>query len=557
MRRLIYNGILAIGLILAGCTSFEQYASEVYDAGPSIAVTATAVTDSTFTLTVTPGTGTVYYSYVVEQADAPKDVVAASLLKGVTYKGILSGVINTTDYPTFTSNLRNKAGAPLCLPNKVYQIYAVAANKEGIVGEVTKITVTTTDSKSPGAASFSGNASTKSAAVTFSENIVRSTGKVTATYYKEYDVANPTVVELTNSNITISGKVVTISAPDAPAGAFVNFNWEAGAFKDVFGNPCSAYTTKGFSATTGAQVGVRFRAETVAFDVLDKYFTTPAVGSTFLDWSTFEGTLTFDANIYRVNSKVKTGDLSVVYSTATRTTTVQLASSNWSITGASIKFKLPEAPAFGDGVSLNIKAGVFFDVYGNPNAAYTSSDSKWTLFKFTKQMVLGDFNFSGVSTYDNILYDMGNFKMEENTSEANTLKIKDFVLPNSVLTGTYNLDTRKLYMVAFDSIGLWTSSGGTTYEMYLYNYVNSSAETIVFDINADGTITGNELALVVYNPLTDKLSFYDKFKPATFTPKAAAKVMGTHRIKAIGKKSDVNLIPITDRKIINAFHKLK
>jgi len=554
MKKLIY--VLMSTLLFVGCTTFEEYVPENYGDGPTIAVSATEATDSTFTLTLTPGSGTVYYSYVVQQTEEPIEVIAANLLKGNAYKGVVNAVLNTAKNPTFISNMRTAAGLPLLLPNTTYQIYAVAANKEGIVGQVATATIKTTDAKKPGPTTFAGTAATKSAAITFSEKIVRSSAKVTATYYKEFDVANPVIVELPNENIVINGNVVTVSTPDAPAGAFVNINWEAGAFTDVFGNTCNAYTSKGFSPTTGAQVGVRYRVATSAFEVKDSYFVSPVVGSTFLDWAKFEGVVTFDQNIYRVVKNVKTGDLTAIYSTATKTSTVQLAAANWSVAGASVKFALPEAPAFGDGVNLNIKAGVVFDVWGNPNAAYAKTTVKWTLFKFTKSLVIGNFNFSGVSTYDDINYDNGDFSSVEDPMIPNTVIIKDFVLPGAEISATYNLDTRKFYMTPFDSLGV-TTLNGVSYEMYLYNYVNSAAETIEFDLNADGTIVGNELALVVYNPLTDKLSFYDKFKPAVFTPKAAAKVKVVAKVKKSKQAYAARLIPVTDKRVISAFHKMK
>lgn len=518
MRNLIYNGILAIGLILAGCTSFEQYASESYGAGPSIAVTATAVTDSTFTLTVTPGSGTVYYSYVVQQADAPVEVVAASLLKGVTYKGILSGVINTTDYPTFTSNMRSKAGAPLCLPNKVYQIYAVAANKEGIVGEVTKISVTTTDSKSPGATAFTGTASTKSAAVTFSENVVRSTGKVTATYYKEYDVANPTIVELTSANISISGKVVTVMAPDAPAGAFVNFNWEAGAFKDVFGNPCNAYTTKGFSATTGAQVGIRFRAETIPFDIALTNFVSPAVGSAFVDWTTFDGVIEFSDNIYRVNANIKTGDFKVIYSSAAKTSSINYLSSDWAVSGKKITYKLKEAPAFGDNIDVSIAAGVIFDVYGNPNKVYTSTKTKWSRYE-----ALGTYSFTYTSAYDAtpVTYSADDFVIVKDPSVTNGVILIDFYNKGSKVKGVYDVAKHTMSIGHLSQLGT-ALDGGTLYGLATYDRLGATGAKgdIIFTISADQkTITcANQLAVVATSTdYATLVGYWDKLNDVTLT----------------------------------------
>ena len=125
MKKILYS-LLALTFVLAGCEQFEEQPSEKYPAGPTVTVEATEVTDSTFTLKVTPAAGTYFYSYVVEKADEPTEHKAADLLKG-TYKGIANQVIDATKVAVLTNNMR-KNGAPLLLPNTTYQIYAVASS---------------------------------------------------------------------------------------------------------------------------------------------------------------------------------------------------------------------------------------------------------------------------------------------------------------------------------------------------------------------------------------------------------------------------------------------
>ena len=111
MKKILYS-LFIIALVATGCTTFDKYTSESYAAGPSIAIDVTNVTDSAFTFTVTPGSGTLWYSYVVQKADEPAELDASTLLKG-KYTGVTSGVVSTAKVPTFTSNFRKSDNTPL------------------------------------------------------------------------------------------------------------------------------------------------------------------------------------------------------------------------------------------------------------------------------------------------------------------------------------------------------------------------------------------------------------------------------------------------------------
>lgn len=510
MKKLLYS-LLALTFVLAGCEKFEEYTSEQYPAGPSITVEATQVTDSTFNLTITPAAGTYFYSYVVEKANEPTDHKAADLLKG-TYKGIANQVIDATKVPVLTNNMR-KSGAPLLLPNTTYQIYAVASSDKGITGEVVNVSVKTTDALKPSPKTIL--ATGKSIAVTFSESLVRGTGKVTAKYYKEFDLTNPITEIVPEEDIVIAGKVVTFNSPGAHAGAFVTISWEEGAFKDIYGNTCNAFTS-GLNMTTGKFTGVNYRVATAEFTIADSCFIAPEVGSFFVDWKAFNGEIDLAKNIFVKSSTLKSGDLKVIYSSSIKKAYMNLEKTDWSVAGSKLTFKLPVEPGFGDNVGFVMNKSVIFDVWGNPNAAYTNETKKWNRFLFTKNLVLGDFRLDGTSVYDGKDYEFGTGTITEDPDAANGLILKDFIETGFKMSGEYDLDNGKMYLYSWDSLGNATLSG-VEYEFYNYNFVNTNADLIEFTINPTGTITSSQYAILVYNPLTGKASYYDKLDPAVFS----------------------------------------
>jgi len=524
MKKILYS-LFIIAFVATGCTTFDKYTSESYAAGPSITIDVTNVTDSAFTFTVTPGSGTLWYSYVVQKTDEPADLDASTLLKG-KYTGVTSGVVSTAKVPTFTSNFRKSDNKPLGAPYTTYQIYAVASTDKGIVGEVVKYTVTTTDVLAPKPTTYSKG--TNYATVTFAEaNLKRGTGAVTATYYAEWDITNPTTVTVPEENISISGSDVTVKTPDAPAGAYVCISWAAGAFTDVFGNPCAALTSL-FNTSTGKFKGVYYRIPTVGFAVLDSYFVAPSVGSSFVDWSTFSGTITFPKNVYRNETTAKSGDLVAFYSNTGKKEYYNLATTDWSVAAKSITFKLPKATSSGDKVDIQLKDSAIYDVYGNPNLAYKSEKGKWTSFEYKLSMILGKFDLTGVSTYDGKSYDWGVTTIAADPSVTNGLLFNNIAgVDGSVVHGYYDLSSGKFYMNNKEDIGTVTIDG-SDYNATTYNFVSSSSKYITFSINTDGTLSSTELAFVIYDADGNGY-FWDKLNPAVFTPTSSSGVRAKTR----------------------------
>ena len=546
MRKILYS-ILGIGLFMASCTNFDDPVTEKYGDGPAVSIDVTATTDSTFTFTVSPANGTQYYSYIVMKADAPKELSGATLLKGGYSGGIAGEVVSAEKNATITNNMRVK-GAPLCMPNTTYQIYAVAANDKGITGAVANVSVTTTDGNAPTARTFKPDTKAKAAAVTFSEAIARSNGAIVAQYYKEWDINNAVTLTEEEYTVSIEGSVVTFSAPEAPAGSILTVSWESGSFVDSFGNKCTAMNS-GINVTTGKFRGVYVATDKENFAVADSCFIAPEIESVFPEWEKFEGKITFEFDVYRNENSVKPGALSVVYSNDTRSTTIKLDKNQWSVSGKTVTFHLPSAPQGGDIVSLIMEEGAITDVYGNQNDAYSSEDVWWKYFAMTKEMVLGNFNFTYISADDGKMYDTGIATIIEDPETENGVIIKNLYMNGSEVPGRYDITTGKFYVGAFYSLGV---VAGKNQNYGLITYSLTAQEEIAFTVNADGTIVSTDFGVVACDEnFTSAIGWWEKAATATLTPAAQTKAA----VQSFGFNKKATKIAVTGIESLDTVNK--
>ena len=556
MKKVLYS-IMMVAIALTGCTTWDDPKTENYGDGPSVNITVTETADSTFTFTITPGAGTLYYSYVVDEADEADALDGATLLKG-GYSSVSQEILNTNSAATFTYNMRKADNTPLCEPNTTYQIYAVAANDKGIVGEVVAVSVTTTDAKAPKPASLSTDAAAKSATITFDQALVRGEGKVTGAYYKEFDFSNP--VALTEDDITveISGNTATFTAADVPAGAHMIFSWEAGAFTDETGNKCGAFTTVVDETAESVEdmfVGVYVHVTNVNWAIADENVT-PATDAVIGDWEGFKGVMTMPFNVYLIEDDIKAGDIAVTYTNDDKTVTYNLKADQWSVEGKKISFKLPVEPTVGDMVTFKVAEGVIYDVYGNVNDAYSSEKIIWKYAGFipTKDMILGTFNFIYQSAYDETPtdYDGGTITIAEdpeNTELENALVIKDLYLEGSEIPGYYDLDKGIIYVAAWQILGTTMSRSGEL-GLISINRNDTSADWIPFTINKDGSLTSDSFGVYAYDAAFENpMGWWERATIATFTPaKAAAARKGAAKASATVKKT-VNKVRLSNKRI--------
>ena len=532
MKKIFYSlAIMVMGL--ASCTTWDDAVTEKYGDGPSIDVNVVAAqpSDSAFTITLTPAAGTTYYAFIIDESPEAETIDGYTLLKG----GYGNSVVNTSQYPTLTLPID---GAE---PNTTYQVYAVASNDKGIIGDVVVKSITTTDKNAPKPMTLKEDAANKAVQVGFNQAVKRGTGAVKAVYYKEWDWENPVTVNPEDIEVTISGKTVTFSVPNAPAGSFIAFSWEKGAFVDAVGNQCTAFTSS-YDEKNDKFLGIWVHAANEAFEVTDKNVTAPK-DKEFDNWEAFAGELTFDFDIFRNDETVEAGDLEVVYSGKKRTATYKLTAEQWSVSGKKLTFKLPEAPNSEETVALKMVEGAINDVYGNPNAEYTSTITwKYSTFQPTVDNVIGTFDFIYTSAYDGGQYDGGPVTITEDPENENGVIIKglfsDYV-PGGEFEGYYDLSASKLYIYAYQVLGLYTASSGTVYGLITYS--QTYKDEIEFTINADGTITSTDLGLVACDEnYEDALGWMEKASIATLTPKAAAARSWKASSKAKSKAKKVN-----------------
>ncbi len=532
MKKIIFS--LAVVLGLASCNSWDDEQTQNYGDGPAITIDLTTTADSSFTFTVNPAQGTNYYTYTVVEGSEAAEVDASLLLKNAI-GGIAGGIKKYSENASVTETMRNaKTNAPLCSPNTSYVIYAVAASDKGVIGKVASQVVTTTDGETPVVADM---ASTDSyAAVKFSENVALGDGSITAKYYLEWDPAFAAKdIAAEDITTTINGSVVKFEVNNVPAGAYVFVSWTEGAFVDSKGNKCPAMNSD-FNMNTGALEGVNMHLANVAWDINPSNIG-PDAGSLISDYKTWQGTITFEENVYRNDYGVQTGDIYVKYANSKKSTTIALDPSDWEIKDNVVTFRLPEAASAGDIITVGIKANVLFDVCGNGNNAFVSStdDAWWKYFAATKDMVLGNFGFNYVSAYDEEpqWYDGGIVTIEEDPEAENGIIIKNLYLEGSEIPGEYDLNSGKVYVYAYCELGI---VAGKESNYGLITYSISGKDAIEFTINPDGTLTSTDFGVVACDENYESaLGWWDKCSIAKFTPANAAGA--AKRTRAISAKS--------------------
>ena len=385
MKKIIFS--LAVVLGLASCNSWDDEQTQNYGDGPAITIDLTTTADSSFTFTVNPAQGTNYYTYTVVEGTEAEEVDASQLLKNAI-GGIAGGIKKYSENASITETMRNaKTNAPLCSPNTSYVIYAVAASDKGVIGKVASQVVTTTDGETPVVEAV--KPSDSGVQVLFSESVQFNSELISAKYYLEWDPAFAAKdIAAEDLVTTIKDNVVTFKVTNVPAGAYVFISWSEGAFVDSKGNKCPAMNSD-FNMTTGAIEGVNMHLANVAWDINPENIG-PDAGSLISDYKTWQGTITFAENVYRNDNEVKAGDIYVKYANSKKSTTIALDPTEWEVKDNVVTFRLPEAAAAGDVITVGIKENVLFDVCGNGNNAFVSStdDAWWKYFAATKDMDL-------------------------------------------------------------------------------------------------------------------------------------------------------------------------
>ncbi len=232
------------------------------------------------------------------------------------------------------------------------------------------------------------------------------------------------------------------------------------------------------------------------------------------DYKTFQGTMTFDHDIFRNEELVEDGDISVVYTGSKKSSTIALATDEWSVSGKTLTFTLPEVAAAGDVITVKMKADVIFDINGNGNEAFASSEKTmwWSYFGapvFTKQTLLGDKDALYYSARSKG-YVNSSLTIEDYPASADTLIITNFMSEYCEITLACNYVTGKFYAEVGDVVGVYTAKDGTGY--YVLTYSQTGNADIEFVADPSGALVSDDMGLVLYNPATKQITgWYDYF----------------------------------------------
>lgn len=519
MKKLLFS-ILAVGMSLVGCTDWDDAVSENYGSGPAISVNIDATTDYGFTFTLSPASGTVFYSYIVAEGDTPAALDGQALLKQ-QYSGLTGGLLNATENSTYTLDL---SAEEACEPNTSYVVYAVAASKEGVVGSVASAVVTTSDAGVPYPTKAQVLEEGIGVQVAFSEAVAAGEGKVTAQYFAEW-TGEFIDVPAEEMAVAVTGNVVTVAFDSIPASATVLVSWEAGAFVDAKANPCPAMIS-GINEAGDDFDGVFFDVADAPFAIAEENATAPKIGDSFGDWEETMFVFEFDMDLYR-NDKALTGEeLQVTYTHEGKTTTINVPSNYWAVQGNALLFFLPEAPDFGDWVSLTIAEGAFSDVYGNPNQEVTLENAWLCSYGYERELIIGNYtlsyySYAEYSATKEFVPVTEKITIEADPENENGVLLSGFLGLNEKVSAEFNGDFGTLYLEE-QPVGV-KNVQGTDYIFTIYG--NSADYSLTLNIAADGTLTcENDLAFLygVYDMDFNYVTDYDGAISPEFVKDAVA-----------------------------------
>jgi len=474
INKILLGFVSAICLLVAGCTHLDDFKSTNLPQGPQIKVDITNVKDSTFTITLTPGEKTLYYSYVVIENNDQETIDSLSLIKG-NIEGLASGVFEVAKKPTATITLDDEL-----LQNTTYQIYAVAADANGMCGNVARVTQKTPDSYKPEAVDLEESEDGMSATIIFDETVYRSTGKVTYTLYT-LPGGEVNEGEFAADDIAIDGENVTVTLHgDIPTGTYVCISWEASAFKDASGNEVEEMTSF-LDEEEGEFIGISYRVPIKAFEIKDEYFkATPEI---FTDWTTFSIIADFPIEIYK-SRNTEEGTIMVTYVSPGKD--VQLNTANWTVADKKLTIKLPEgeAPDPGAYIRLTISEGALTDQYGNPNKAYDTEEGLW-MHSYNKDInsIFNSYIFNYYAEYgeENV---SENISMEAGEGENGVL-IKGIYDENSEVPGKFDGQWGTLIIEGGYEVGEYVLGNGTTAAIVLFGDSDDNSITLQIDKNGN------------------------------------------------------------------------
>lgn len=500
MKKILYSLLALLAVSVASCTKFEEPEVQVYAPGPGVTVEVKAVADSSVTFALTIDTiNTKYYaiSFYEGNASAPDSMALLKQAAGGEAKLFnAKGKDNKWDSNgTLTFTYTKKK------PNTTYWFYAVAASTTGMVGSVSGAKAVTTDGVSPKIDKDNAG-KTGAVAVTYTEPMKRGNGKISVQYVGSYDETF-TLVDVDSANIVVAfdGATVSVSADSVPAGAIVLVSWETGAFTDMFGNPCEAFT----SSLAEFPDVMWYTVENASFAISEANLT-DTIG-VFSDYTTYKVELKFDFPVFARALDVKKGEeydpiVATIYA-ADYTMILDGVSAQWSVKDSSMFISFPKDAPEGAFVSLDIPANLIVDIYGNSNNE-ASFDKYWAK-EISRATILGSYVWAYVNPKGKTVYDT--ISITAHPAAEDYVIINDLTLEGSQIVA--ELTNNKLIIPDMQLLGMLPVNDSVSY--YVVNSTYDLPEiTFVFqtDLSAVSYSDESEEGIVWFvQVLDDELKY--------------------------------------------------
>jgi len=552
-RYLIYLSVVAI-LFAAGCTDFGVETQLTLPDAPTAVISAVTPESNTVSFDVAPSGAAGYYAWlVVESATVDTTLQAINILKQ-TAGGVDKGIVEYADTPKETVEVTGLT------PYTVYQIYAVASSSDGVVSAVKNASFRTLDDGGkPGPTNVVLAETTVT--ITFHEPLQRGTGKVYVSYFAKntlsgdkplvvapgYESYNPQDIEVDANDVSISGESLIVKLPDAPAGAYASVTYDAGAVLDLEGNASNAYTQKADTLINGAPsrgITVHLANQTwklhSEFEALN-----PDTLVSFSAWDELVISAIPDEET-KVRKKVSTVVPTVVYKQPGKTSTLDVTT--WGMMSGTPAFLLPEEPAFGATIDLNVPAGAYEDVYGNTNDALMVEDNYIYSYGYTLNDLLGTWQINGInaSTGAAITPEIVVIADDPDSDDENDVII-DGLAANIVgltasvyavfdpVMGTLTVpDWQKLIVD-------WTHPANITADVF---FSTNGASQIVFAVTAPGKITSSNDTWGYYlakDETGDYYGFVRRYDTSTTWTRTSTDTSAPATASSVGKNDVIPL----------------
>ena len=517
MKKFLIYLSICVAIVATSCTDFGDENQLTLPAAPTAEISGVTPESEAVSFDLAPSGTAGYYAWLlVESASVDSTLQAVNILKQ-TASGVDNGIIEFSETPQTTVEVTGLT------PYTVYQIYAVASSTDGVVSAVKNASFRTLDDGGTPAPTNVSLAE-ETVTITFHEPLQKGTGKVYVSYFAKNTVSgdkplvvkpgfeefNPQDIEVDANDVSVSGSSLMVKLPEAPAGAYASVTYDAGAVLDLEGNASKAYTRKADTIDEGEPSGgitVHLANQTWKlhgeFDALN-----PDTLASFSAWDELVISAMPDSATV-VAKKVDTKVPTVVYKQPGKSSTLDVTA--WGMIGGKPAFLLPEEPAFGATIDLNVPAGAYEDVYGNTNDALTVADNYLYSYGYTYEDVIGTYDVDLVSDYDGALPTESGIIIEKDP-ESDGLLIKNLLSSGTVLKGVFNPMTGTITVangqVLLEDIEF---SVGVS-DIIFYN--DEGSGPVIFNVPSPGLITSTQVWAYV---LIDVGYYYDVFTSSTWT----------------------------------------